>query len=98
MEKHVPHTRLATVKQLIRSGRVRITRSAVEDAEALGLSFQQVCLILLNLTGEDFYKSMTTYADHRIRQDVYRPLLAGRRLYLKITVMEDLLVVSFKEK
>lgn len=98
MEKHVPHTRLATVKQLIRSERVRITRTAVEDAEALGLSFQQVCLVLLNLSEKDFYKSMTTYADHRIWQDVYRPLLAGRRLYLKITVIEDLLVVSFKEK
>lgn len=98
MEKHVPHTRLAIVKQLIRSGRIRMTRLAAEGAEALQLSFQQVCLILLNLTGEDFYKSVTSYADHRIWQDVYRPLLSGRRLYLKIAVREDLLVVSFREK
>jgi len=46
---------------------------------------------------EDFYKSMTTHADHRIWQDVYRPETEAGAVYLKPTVVEDLLVVSFKE-
>ena len=45
----------------------------------------------------DFYKSMTTHADHTIWQDVYRPQTVFGDIYLKLTVIDDLLIVSFKE-
>ncbi|EOJ5959527.1 TPA: type II toxin-antitoxin system toxin MqsR, partial [Escherichia coli] len=41
---------------------------------------------------------MTTYSDHTIWQDVYRPRLVTGQVYLKITVIHDVLIVSFKEK
>jgi hypothetical protein len=45
-----------------------------------------------------FYKSLTTHVDHRIWQDVYRGITAvGIEVYLKLTVIDDLLIVSFKE-
>lgn len=37
---------------------------------------------------------MTTHGDHRIRQDVYRTQTAAGRVYLKLTVLDGLLVVS----
>jgi len=40
---------------------------------------------------------MTTHADHRIRQDVYQPSTSAGDVYLKLTVLEDVLLVSFKE-
>ncbi len=40
---------------------------------------------------------MTTYADQRIWQDVYRPWRGMGRIYLKLTVVDELLIVSFKE-
>jgi len=49
------------------------------------------------LAPRDFHKSMTTHADHRVWQDVYRPSTAVGRIYLKLTVIDDVLVVSFKE-
>ena len=49
------------------------------------------------LTPKDFYKSVTTHADHRIWQAVYHPDTIASSVYLKLTVMEDVLVVSFKE-
>ena len=49
------------------------------------------------LTTKDFYKSMTTYADHRVWQDVYRPMTRAGEAYVKLTVLDDLLIVSFKE-
>jgi motility quorum-sensing regulator/GCU-specific mRNA interferase toxin len=52
--------------------------------------------VILALTPKDFYKSMTTYADHRIWQDVYRPTTAAGDVYLKLTVIDDVLIVSFK--
>jgi len=40
---------------------------------------------------------MTSYNDHRIWQDVYRAQTAVGRVYLKLTVVDDLLILSFKE-
>ncbi len=50
--------------------------------------------MVMALTPEDFYQSMTIHADHRIWQDVYRTRTAnGVDVYLKLTVMNDLLIV-----
>ena len=52
----------------------------------------------MTLTTADFYKSMTTHADHRIWQDVCRTRTSdGVEVYLKLIVIDDLLIVSFKE-
>ena len=52
----------------------------------------------MSLTPGQFYKSMTTHADHRIWQDVYRTQTTrGDEVYLKLTVVDDVLIVSFKE-
>jgi motility quorum-sensing regulator/GCU-specific mRNA interferase toxin len=53
--------------------------------------------IVLTLTPKDFYKSMTTYSDNTIWQDVYRPTTEYGDIYLKLTVVDDVLIVSFKE-
>jgi len=54
--------------------------------------------VVMTLTTADFYKSMTTHADHRIWQDVYRTRTSdGVEVYLKLIVIDDLLIVSFKE-
>ena len=46
---------------------------------------------------KDFYKSMTKHADHRIWQDVYRLQTSVGGIYVKLTVIDDVLIVSFKE-
>ncbi|VFR54667.1 Toxin mRNA interferase YgiU [plant metagenome] len=53
--------------------------------------------VVTALTPQDFHKSMTTQANHRIWQDVYRPMTAMGKVYLKLTVIDDVLIVSFKE-
>ena len=40
---------------------------------------------------------MTTHADRRVWQDVYRPKTPAGEVYLKLTVLDDVLIVSFKE-
>lgn len=97
MEKHVPHCRLPTVKSLVKAGRVRTTHAAQVGAIAMGLEFSDMLAIVLGLTRDDFYKSMTTHADHTIWQDVYRPSTPSGDIYLKLTVIDDVLIVSFKE-
>ncbi len=97
MEKSTPHCRLQVVKGLIEAGKVRATMSALVGGAALGFDFDGMVEVVMALAPADFHKSMTTHADHRIWQDVYRPMTAAGRVYLKLTVIDDVLIVSFKE-
>lgn len=54
--------------------------------------------VVMALTATDFYKNMTTHADHTIWQDVYRPGTQAGDVHLKLTVIDDVLIVSFKER
>ena len=63
----------------------------------LGFDFKGMVAVVASLTMKDFYKSMTTYADHRIWQDVYRPQTSAGAIYVKLTVIDEVLIVSFKE-
>ncbi len=97
MEKGTPHCKLSIVKAMVRDGKVRTTKAAREGGAALGFDFDGMIAVVMALTSVDFYKSMTTHADHRIWQDVYRPITPVGEVYLKITVIDDVLIVSFKE-
>ncbi len=78
-------------------GSVRTTRTAREGAVALGFDLDGMLAVIQALTTADFHKSTTTHADHRVWQDVYRPMTAAGEVYLKLTVIDDVLIVSFKE-
>jgi len=97
LEKSTPHCKLAEVQSLARAGNIRITKSAVIGAAALGLGPAAIVETLLSLERGNFRKSMTTYADHRVWQDVYCAVTEAGMVYLKLTVIDDVLVVSFKE-
>ena len=74
-----------------------MTQGAVIGGRQLGFNEDGIVATVLALTPADFYKSMTTHADHRIWQDVYRAETANGEVYLKLTVIDDVLIVSFKE-
>lgn len=97
MEKRVPHCKLAVVKGLVETGKVRTTHAARVGANGLGLDLREMLDVVMALTSADFYKSMTTHADHTVWQDVYRPITPVGDVYLKLTVVDDVLIVSFKE-
>jgi motility quorum-sensing regulator/GCU-specific mRNA interferase toxin len=97
MEKRLPHVPLVRVLELAAAGRVRATMTAFTDADRLGFGRPAMIVITLRLEKVDFYKSMTTYGDHTIWQDVYRPMSEIGRLSIKLTVADDVLIVSFKE-
>lgn len=99
MEKGTPHCKLSVIKALIEAGKVNATGSAFNGAREMGINdLAGMCAVVMSLTSADFYKSMTTYADHRIWQDVYHAKTANSAdVYLKLTVIDDVLIVSFKE-
>ena len=97
MEKRTPHCKLAGIKALVEAGKVRTTYAARAGANELGLDFSDMLAVVMALTPADFYKSMTTHADHTVWQDVYRPSTQAGDVYLKLTIIDDVLIVSFKE-
>lgn len=58
-----------------------------------------VVALIQALKGADFEKSMTSYANSRVWQDVYMPTLGDTKMYVKITIdaMGALFLISFKE-
>lgn len=101
MEKLRPHYQLQMVLLVASEpARVRFTQVAYHGAVELGLEEADMYAAVRCLHSTVFYKSMTTYGDHTIWQDIYRPSYKGRQLYIKLTMLETerLLVVSFKRR
>ena len=97
VEKPTPHYKLTVAKAYVEAGKVRATSSAGLGATTLGLEPSDMLAVLIALTRADFYKSMTTRAAPSIWQDVYRPNTLAGDVYLKLTVIDDVLIVSVKE-
>lgn len=66
---------LHLVQALIAEGKVRATNLAVKGADELGLTFDGICDAIIQLK-MSLFKSMTTYNDHIVWKDVYKPTLA----------------------
>ena len=101
MEKKKPHYLLSEIQQVVSARGVNaFTATALTGAAELGLSSEQAVAVVLGLKQKDFYKSMTTNADHKIWQDVYHAALkAGLVAYIKLTQRENgTVVIQFKEK
>lgn len=96
MEKSTAHYKLERVRALIAAKRVCFTRSATQGVRNLGLEYLEAEDVISRLQQQDFYKSMTAYADHRIWHDVYHPRTRNGAAYVKLTIEDELLVVSFK--
>jgi motility quorum-sensing regulator / GCU-specific mRNA interferase toxin len=80
--------------------RLNITGTALKGAAALGFDRSDIVDIIQTMQRGQFYKSMTSYADHRIWQDVYHVPSEAGLLYVKFTadVVAEFLLLSFKEK
>ena len=59
---------------------------------------QAVVDVISGLTASDFEKSMRSTVDRANWQDVYKPAVGGRELYVKVTLDAEgeLLLISFK--
>jgi motility quorum-sensing regulator/GCU-specific mRNA interferase toxin len=101
MEKNTPHYNLAVIKaDVMRLGDRAFTHIARRTGFALGLDITEMQEIILKLQRNMLYKSMTTYEDHRIWQDVYHGTSHDLEIYIKVTYCSgsEPPVISFKEK
>ncbi len=98
MEKHTPHYPLLAIQAQMRSvPDMNLTLSARSGIRAAGLSQADALALVQSLKRGDFYKSMTTLADHKVWQDVYHGQWNGLGLYVKFQQAGEYFVISFKE-
>lgn len=101
MEKRRPTYDLDAIKAAFGSvDQLAMTSSALRDATALGFDRAGVVETIGGIRRPMFYKSMTTFADSRVWQDVYHVPARGLTLYVKFQadVITEFTVMSFKEK
>lgn len=99
MEKRTPHYDLPLVQAYVaRLGVPAFTKTALDGGRMMGLTTAEMLMVIAALSRRAFYKSMTTYADHRVWQDVYRmPTPVRKDAYIKITLRDMAPVIQFKE-
>jgi motility quorum-sensing regulator/GCU-specific mRNA interferase toxin len=100
MEKYSRTYDLDGIKAAFREvDSLRMTRTARKCIVSLGFSLDDIVSIIQALKPQFFYKSMTTYADHRVWQDVYYAEFKSVKLYIKFMIDDEgHLIVSFKER
>jgi motility quorum-sensing regulator/GCU-specific mRNA interferase toxin len=100
MEKRRPHYKLQEIKAVVaREGMDVFTFSARQGAAAMGLTDEEVLVVIGSLGSGCFHKSMTTHADPAQWQDVYHaPCPGSKTAYVKFTLRKRTVVISFKEK
>ena len=100
MEKRKPTYDLAAIKAACRdAARLPITTTAVRSATALGFRGEDIVGLVQSMEHGYFRKSMTSYRDHRVWQDVYHVPTDTDVLYVKFGVDEGgkIVILSFKE-
>ena len=77
-----------------------VTKTATQTAAQLGLNDSGIRRVVATMKPSMFYKSMTSYANHKIWQDVYHVPWDNKMLYVKFTesVISEFLLLSLKEK
>lgn len=101
MEKRRPTYDLDAVKAAIGSvATLAITTTALRNAVGLGFDRAGIVDVVNGIERKMFVKSMTTFADHRVWQDVYHAQARDLVLYVKFQadVITEFVVMSFKEK
>jgi len=100
VEKRTPHYDLGRIQaEIARLGAAAFTKTAMDGGRQMGLTIAEMLAVIASLSRRDFYKSMTTYADHRIWQDVYHAATPVKKdAYIKITLRGAVPVIQFKEK
>jgi motility quorum-sensing regulator/GCU-specific mRNA interferase toxin len=98
LEKRIAHYSLIAIKELIGKNKYFVTLSARQGYTELGMSDDDMLEVIQKLTSKNLYKSMTSYNNHQLWQDVYHSTFNGIALYVKLQMKENAIIISFKER
>lgn len=99
MEKRTPTYDLSSFKAA--AAAVAVTVTALRNADELGFATRDsITAVLQTMERAHFYKSMTSYGNHKEWQDVYHVPYADLVIYIKFVadVLTEFKLLSFKER
>jgi motility quorum-sensing regulator/GCU-specific mRNA interferase toxin len=100
-EKRRPTYDLREIQRAFRTpSRLSATATALRSAAALGFGREEIVETIQRLERRHFYKSMTSYRNSRLWQDIYHAPSAVGTLYVKFVedAVSEFRLLSFKEK
>ena len=100
MKRQRSHYKLSAIKAAFsQPAQLNRTMTATHGAESMDMDEQAVADVISSLSSRDFDKSMRADLNPMIWQDVYKPIVKGRELYVKFTLDAHgkLFLISFKE-
>jgi motility quorum-sensing regulator/GCU-specific mRNA interferase toxin len=100
-EKRKPTYDLRAIQHAFRTpSRLAATTTALRAAAALGFDRDDIVQTIQGLERRHFYKSMTSYADSKLWQDVYHAPSPVGTLYVKFVAdtVTEFRLLSFEEK
>ncbi len=99
-EKRRPTYALDTFIAWAQGDGFEATGTALRTAAALGFTQSDMVGIIGTMIPGHFYKSMTSYANHKVWQDVYHVPSDEGPLYVKFQadVVTEFILLSFKEQ
>jgi motility quorum-sensing regulator/GCU-specific mRNA interferase toxin len=99
MEKRKAHYQLSSVIALVQArGIASFTKTAIDGGRQMGFTSSEMIAIVCGLKPQWLYKSMTTYVDPTVWQDVYHAPSSRGMVYIKVTLRENgAPVIQFKE-
>jgi motility quorum-sensing regulator/GCU-specific mRNA interferase toxin len=101
VEKRKPTYDLEAFKAVFDSvEKLAVTGKALRSAAALGFGRIEIVRTIQVMQRKHFYKSMTSYGNNQLWQDVYHVPSPVGVLYIKFTAdaVTEFLLLSFKEK
>lgn len=84
------------IRNLAIAGRVRFTLKALQELAELALDWDDALDVLRRLSDEDAQGRLRS-VDTGEWMYIFKPTIGGLRLYLKVIVRDDCIVVSFHE-
>lgn len=91
MEKRKPHYSLASIQKVVADPANKVfTATALDGGLEMGLEEREMRDVVCMLTPRKLFKSMTTFRDPGVWQDVYHAMTpVGLMAYIKITGYTD---------
>ena len=80
--------------------KIAVTGTALRTASAMGFGRADIVSTIQTMQRRHFCKSMTSFNDHRLWQDVYHVPTSVGVIYIKFTAdaVTEFLLLSFQEK
>ncbi|GGB66511.1 type II toxin-antitoxin system MqsR family toxin [Glycocaulis alkaliphilus] len=99
MDKRKPSYDLEAIRSAAGT-HMTFTSTAVAGAAMMGMTRADMVSVIRSLTRDEFFKSVTTFHDHRVWMDVYHTRADGYDIYIKFVqdTVTEFTCTSFKER